>query len=188
MGKGEAGVLNRDGAFWRSACIGYLLVLALVSAGPATADPVLDQARQGAVAVSPAEALAPKAGTPRAYRESTFANCSAFPGVCRHAFDRVPNRKLLEVANVSCVALMPKDVEPGNFFLSKSPNADKILNHLVAIIPAARVWERGTLTDRVANASGPYFFKAGERPFVFVSGSPEGAASCALSGHLWDAN
>jgi hypothetical protein len=133
-------------------------------------------------AVKPLEVLPPATRDTRPVRQTSLGNCSiaAAPGRCRFAFTVVGPNRLLEITNVTC----GMSVQEGNNtwqILTTSPTFDlEISEKIIALIPGAR-----TNTNVViSNVSGPHYFKAGERPYIWGSGLPDAGAVCTISGNL----
>jgi hypothetical protein len=133
-------------------------------------------------AVKPLEVLPPPTGDTRPVRQTSIGNCSiaAAPGWCRFAFTVVGPNRLLEITNVTC----SMSAQEGNNtwqLLTTSPTFDlEIIEKLIAIIPGTRAL--GNVV--ISNVSGPYYFKAGERPYIWGASLPDAGAVCTISGNL----
>ena len=126
----------------------------------------------------PPEVL-PAAHSPRPYRQVVAKPCK--DQECSLAFATIADFRLLEISNLTCIAVQSED-DTGKFFvLSRSKNLNK-LDMLIAVLPATGV--AGTLVT--TSQAGPFYFNAGETPFVSASTVGGGyGMDCTISGTLW---
>ena len=127
---------------------------------------------------SPPEAL-PPAHSPRPYRQVVAKPCKE--SECSLAFATIADLRLLEISNLTCIAVQSEDDTAKFFVLSRSKNLNR-LDQLIAILPATGI--AGTLVT--TSQAGPFYFNAGETPFVSASTIGGGyGMDCTISGTLW---
>jgi hypothetical protein len=160
-------------------CLIVVAALVLISVAEA-APPHLQQMFTAQMSGPAPPEVLPPVHSPRPYREAAKKPCDETD--CFVKFDKVADFRLLEISNVSCINLQQED-NPSNFFvLTKSTNLNKP-NAIVAVLPSLATGAGGIITT---NLSGPYYFNAGERPFVYSQANPVGVAMiCTISGTLW---
>ena len=77
---------------------------------------------------------------------------------CSLKFEAIADLRLLEISNVTCIAIQSED-DTGKFFvLSKSKNLNK-LDQLIAILPVTNFAGSSVTTSQ----AGPFYFNAGKR-------------------------
>jgi hypothetical protein len=127
---------------------------------------------------SPPELL-PAVHSPRPYRQVVWKPCKETE--CSLKFEAIADLRLLEISNVTCIAIQ-SEADSGKFFvLSKSSNLNK-LYLLIAILPVTSFAANSITTSQ----AGPFYFNAGETPYVSASTVGGGYAMiCTISGTLW---
>jgi hypothetical protein len=127
---------------------------------------------------SPPELL-PEVHSPRPYRQVVWKPCKETE--CSLKFEAIADLRLLEISNVTCIAIQ-SEADSGKFFvLSKSSNLNK-LYLLIAILPVTSFAANSITTSQ----AGPFYFNAGETPYVSASTVGGGYAMiCTISGTLW---
>jgi hypothetical protein len=129
-------------------------------------------------AVKPLEVLPPTRDS-RPVRQTSIGNCS-IAVMCRFAFTAVGLNRLLEITNVTCIVSAQEGRNTWQL-LTTSPTFDlDISEKIIAIIPGTRAL--GNVV--ISNVSGPYYFKAGERPYIWGASLPDAGALCTISGNL----
>jgi hypothetical protein len=123
--------------------------------------------------------LLPPAHSPRPYRQVVAKPCKE--AECSLEFEAIADLRLLEISNVTCIAIQSED-DTGKFFvLSRSKNLNK-LDQLIAILPVTGIAGNSVTTSQ----AGPFFFNAAETPFITASTVGGGTAMiCTISGTLW---
>ena len=159
--------------------LGGILAAALLVAGsPAVARGVPALLAGKSFGASPPEVL-PAAHSPRPYRQVVVKPCKEQE--CSLAFETIADLRLLEISNVTCIAIQSED-DTGKFFvLSRSKNVSK-LDALIAVLPVTGIAGNSITMSQ----AGPFFFNAGETPFLSASTVGGGYGMiCTISGTLW---
>jgi hypothetical protein len=160
-------------------CSGILAAALLVAGAHAAPSRNLPQLLTEPVSgPAPPEAL-PPVRSPRPYREVAHKACDESERTLK--FDKIGDFRLLEISNLTCITIQSPD-DTGKFFVvSKGANLNK-LRSIIAVLPVTGI-SGSTIT---ASHSGPFYFDAGEAPFISTS-TPAGgyAMICTISGTLW---
>jgi len=93
-------------------------------------------------------------------------------------FLKVGENRLLKVQNIACISS-----ETGNGFLLSTggDDADEVLATTITVIPSS-----GATINATGPATGPYYFIAGERVFLWGAGStdPNFFGVCTIEGEI----
>jgi hypothetical protein len=124
--------------------------------------------------------LLPAISNPRPLRQGLFVNCNVDTPIgadtCVMAFDLVPAGRLLQIDRVDCVV--------GTGLGAIIFNTEIAVNggRLMGVVQTPYVGSPSS------TASGPYYFRALERPIVASSGGSGEKAICTIAGTLWQTN
>lgn len=162
---------------------GGVIAAALFPTSQALAQSMLGLPAQSAVGAPQAvEGLPTPTGPGRPVRQLAQADCG--PNPCRYTFLQVPANRLLEIDNLSCAASASTGAV--RHFLVSNSSFINLTSIKAFILPRVLEDLGGGTTAVYAESSGPLFFQAGERIYLFGPGG--GGGACSLSGRLFPTN
>ena len=126
------------------------------------------------VAEAAAAPEGPAAGGSKIYQKSVKADCS--DGKCAAVFPRIPNGKILETTNLSCLAT-------GDISGIAAYAALETGSTVLSFMPLAPYTTNGRDGLATGALAGTIFIDGGKQPVVTIIGGPA-SATCTLSGRL----
>jgi hypothetical protein len=165
---------------WSLATIVAVLLACSISESHAAATKVVENATRTPGA--PPRQVLPALSNPRPVRQSQVVICNGSSAefgsnICIIVFDQVPAGRVLQIDKMVCLG-----TTSGGGVIFNTHIKDDAAHLIGAVFPKFS-------GSGFGEASGPYYFKAGETPkFAGNAGSPTAEGTCMMTGMLWQAN